>query len=398
MSIEIFSGITVNLTNASTTQLFDDAKGEEKKKSSLDYIPLLSSLPLYSISFIGSQSVSSISHKEHRRPSNQRRETRDERGRKRWSSLFRAESQEERNPFDPIFCLLKIFIMRRHSLDPESIRKQLISMFTPSRKRQQSSNNHLTVNFGRRMRRFSVPEKPSRDPQPISEVCTKSSLVLLWLRAFCFERLVIEVKSMNNLTEEFALSLSLFFLANACARSLSFLHSLLEKFSFFFLYFFPLMKASNDDDEENDNRMSVRKDLVASERHDCQHINIWGRKIQPKRRRPKKKKTKTKKTTTFRLSITRCSKFFDEWGSTKYSLHTCSNLRFYRQCSRASIFHARSTRSRNDLRGNEMRSSLSHESRKSRGEKSTTQSLAWLIAFFSVDLDRWSFVMQFLSS
>lgn len=79
---------------------------------------------------------------------------------------------------------------------------------------------------------------------------------------------------MNNLTEEFALSLSLFFLANACARSLSFLHSLLEKFSFFFLYFFPLMKASNDDDEENDNRMSVRKDLVASERHDCQHINI----------------------------------------------------------------------------------------------------------------------------
>ena len=237
MSIEIFSGITVNLTNASTTQLFDDAKGEEKKKSSLDYIPLLSSLPLYSISFIGSQSVSSISHKEHRRPSNQSRETRDERGRKRWSSLFRAESQEERNPFDPIFCLLKIFIMRRHSLDPESIRKQLISMFTPSRKRQQSSNNHLTVNFGRRMRRFSVPEKPSRDPQPISEVCTKSSLLLLWLRAFCFERLVIEVKSMNNLTEEFALSLSFSWRTRVRVPCHSFTVCY-EKFSFFFYIFF----------------------------------------------------------------------------------------------------------------------------------------------------------------
>ncbi|CAF3423317.1 unnamed protein product [Rotaria socialis] len=54
--------------------------------------------------------------------------------------------------------------MRRHSLDPESIRKQIISVFTiPSRKRQSLTNNnqpnHGIFSFARRTRRYSVPDK-----------------------------------------------------------------------------------------------------------------------------------------------------------------------------------------------------------------------------------------------
>jgi hypothetical protein len=54
--------------------------------------------------------------------------------------------------------------MRRHSFDPESIRKQIISVFTTSsRKRQNLTNNNHThngiLNLGRRTRRFSVPDK-----------------------------------------------------------------------------------------------------------------------------------------------------------------------------------------------------------------------------------------------
>jgi hypothetical protein len=51
--------------------------------------------------------------------------------------------------------------MRRHTFDPASIRKQIISVFTTSsRKRQNSTNNHNGIlNLGRRIRRFSAPEK-----------------------------------------------------------------------------------------------------------------------------------------------------------------------------------------------------------------------------------------------
>ena len=52
--------------------------------------------------------------------------------------------------------------MRRHSLDPESIRKQIRAVFSSSRKRQESSSTHLGFNLSRRMRRFSVPEKHQR--------------------------------------------------------------------------------------------------------------------------------------------------------------------------------------------------------------------------------------------
>lgn len=54
--------------------------------------------------------------------------------------------------------------MRRRSLDPESIRKQIISVFTsPSRKRQNATNNNGLINSGQRTRRFSVPEKKFLD-------------------------------------------------------------------------------------------------------------------------------------------------------------------------------------------------------------------------------------------
>lgn len=72
--------------------------------------------------------------------------------------------------------------MRRHSLDPESIRKQIISIFTTSSRKRQSltnnnSNNHGLFNFGRRTRRFSVPEKKyvdisdtNEEGRPVKEV------------------------------------------------------------------------------------------------------------------------------------------------------------------------------------------------------------------------------------
>ena len=59
--------------------------------------------------------------------------------------------------------------MRRHSLDPESIRKHIISVFsTSSRKRQSLTNNNNhhprqqhngLLNLSRHTRRFSVPEE-----------------------------------------------------------------------------------------------------------------------------------------------------------------------------------------------------------------------------------------------
>ncbi|CAF1465882.1 unnamed protein product [Rotaria magnacalcarata] len=74
--------------------------------------------------------------------------------------------------------------MRRHSLDPESIRKQIISVFTiSSRKRQSLTNNnqhnHGIFSFARRTRRYSVPDKNHIDIsnndaelRPIKEVST----------------------------------------------------------------------------------------------------------------------------------------------------------------------------------------------------------------------------------
>jgi hypothetical protein len=58
--------------------------------------------------------------------------------------------------------------MRRHTLGPESIRKQIISVFTTSsRKRQNLTNNNSTnnstLNVDRPSRRFSVPDKKYLD-------------------------------------------------------------------------------------------------------------------------------------------------------------------------------------------------------------------------------------------
>jgi hypothetical protein len=58
--------------------------------------------------------------------------------------------------------------MRRHTLDPGSIRKQIISVFTSSSRKRQNSTNHNSghngiLNFSRRTRRFSVPEKKYLD-------------------------------------------------------------------------------------------------------------------------------------------------------------------------------------------------------------------------------------------
>ena len=61
--------------------------------------------------------------------------------------------------------------MRRHSLDPESIRKHIISVFSTSSRKRQSltnnnnnnnnhpTNNNVLLNLARRTRRFSVPEE-----------------------------------------------------------------------------------------------------------------------------------------------------------------------------------------------------------------------------------------------
>lgn len=59
--------------------------------------------------------------------------------------------------------------MRRHTLDPNSIRRQIKSVFTsPTRKLFSFTNNnnsdgHSIINFTRRTRRFSVPDKESLD-------------------------------------------------------------------------------------------------------------------------------------------------------------------------------------------------------------------------------------------
>lgn len=60
--------------------------------------------------------------------------------------------------------------MRRHSLDPDHIKRQIKSVFTsPTRKlRNLTTSNHQSnggsnsiIKFARRTRRFSVPEKES---------------------------------------------------------------------------------------------------------------------------------------------------------------------------------------------------------------------------------------------
>ena len=59
--------------------------------------------------------------------------------------------------------------MRRHSLDPDRIKRQIKSVFTsPTRKLRNFTSHHPTnhdgnsiIKFARRTRRFSVPEKQS---------------------------------------------------------------------------------------------------------------------------------------------------------------------------------------------------------------------------------------------
>jgi hypothetical protein len=60
--------------------------------------------------------------------------------------------------------------MRRHSLDPDNIKRQIKSVFTsPTRKflnfttNNSNTNGNSFINFARRRRRFSVPEKKYAD-------------------------------------------------------------------------------------------------------------------------------------------------------------------------------------------------------------------------------------------
>jgi hypothetical protein len=68
---------------------------------------------------------------------------------------------------------ISIVIMRRHSLDPDSIRRQIKSVFTsPTRKlfnfTNNNHNNNSIINFGRRSRRYSVPDKKHPDQLDIN--------------------------------------------------------------------------------------------------------------------------------------------------------------------------------------------------------------------------------------
>ncbi len=98
--------------------------------------------------------------------------------------------------------------MRRHTLDPDSIRRQIKSVFTsPTRKllnftnHNNNNNNNNSggngiINFGRRTRRFSVPEKKYSDSLDVNpelhtihevsqfisiEICMLMSALLLYL-------------------------------------------------------------------------------------------------------------------------------------------------------------------------------------------------------------------------
>jgi len=73
--------------------------------------------------------------------------------------------------------------MRRHSIDPENIKKQIMSIFsTSSRKRQNANNNPLHSNDHRRTRRFSVPDRKyinSPELHTIDEVSDKKHVFCL---------------------------------------------------------------------------------------------------------------------------------------------------------------------------------------------------------------------------
>jgi len=111
--------------------------------------------------------------------------------------------------------------MRRHSLDPNSIRQQIKSVLTsPTRKLRHLTSNHSSnngngfINFGRRTRRFSFPEKKSSErydinPElhPIQEV---SQLVLL---NHCYAFFLLNVLLLCLYVDKFASSIiSLIFL------------------------------------------------------------------------------------------------------------------------------------------------------------------------------------------
>jgi hypothetical protein len=58
--------------------------------------------------------------------------------------------------------------MRRHTLDPDSIRRQIKSVFTSPTRRflnftHNNNNNNSIINSDQRTRRFSVPEKKPSD-------------------------------------------------------------------------------------------------------------------------------------------------------------------------------------------------------------------------------------------
>ncbi len=58
--------------------------------------------------------------------------------------------------------------MRRHSLDPDNIKRQIKSVFTSPTRKFLNSNGNGLINLARRTRRFSVPEKRYPDKTDVN--------------------------------------------------------------------------------------------------------------------------------------------------------------------------------------------------------------------------------------
>ncbi len=58
--------------------------------------------------------------------------------------------------------------MRRHSLDPDNIKRQIKSVFTSPTRKFLNSNGNGLINLARRTRRFSVPEKQYPDKTDVN--------------------------------------------------------------------------------------------------------------------------------------------------------------------------------------------------------------------------------------
>ena len=58
--------------------------------------------------------------------------------------------------------------MRRHSLDPDNIKRQIKSVLTSPTRKFLNPNGNGLINLARRTRRFSVPEKKHPDRSDVN--------------------------------------------------------------------------------------------------------------------------------------------------------------------------------------------------------------------------------------